>query len=71
MPVEVRGSRSRECSPRAPASPRLASYLKNKKIIQRGSIRIETPQACFGAYVTGSGLIGHRAQTERQLVYGE
>jgi hypothetical protein len=71
MPVEVRGSRSGECLPRALANLRLASYLKNKKIIQRSSIRIETPQACLGAYVTGSGLIGHRTQTERQLVYGE
>lgn len=69
MPVEGKCSRSGRCSPRAPVDLCLASYLEN--MIQGGSIRIETLQPCFGVYVTGSGLIGHRAQTERQLVHGE
>ncbi len=69
MPVEGEGSRSGGCSPRAPVNLCLASYLKN--MIQGGSIRIGTLQPCFGVYVARLGLIGHRAQTERQLVYGE
>jgi hypothetical protein len=69
MPVEGKGSRSGECCPRSPANPCLNSYLKN--VLHWGSIRIGTLQSWFGAYGTGSGLIAHRAETERQRVYDE